>query len=189
MIQDAPMMYEDGTWYPPARVLNAAQLLATGDYTLRQAAAEAGMSKRTLERWNLDPRFRALVRRLWADAWDQIEGKVVMTGPVALRVIADVIAGRACVDDRYKAATWLVDRLLHRLDRAAGRPADATEPWVELHQSLRLTGDAAAALIAALDADRDRAGRGYRIEPGQLVAPDGTDDSASDGGADPFRST
>lgn len=168
-------------WQPSVRQMHVARLLASGDYTVEAAAAETGVSERSIWRWKADTRFRELMRSFWAEAWDQIEGKVVMTGPAAARVIAEVIAGNRPANDDYDAACWLLSRLLNRLDRTGGGPAHAAQPGIEVSQSVRVSPDVAARLLAAFEHDRATAGSQYRVDviAGDLAAGDPPDDPPS----------
>lgn len=169
-------------WEPTSRQLSVARLLASGDYTIPAAAETVGVSERTIKRWNTEARFRELVRSFWAEAWDQIEGKVVMTGPAAARVVSEVIAGTRPADDIYDAARWLLSRLLNRIDRSDGGSPNAAQPGIEVSQSVRVSPDVAARLIAALEHDRATAGIEYRVDliAGELATGEPAVDPPSD---------
>lgn len=166
-------------WKPTARHLNVACLLASGDYTLARAAETAGVPLRTVERWNADPRFRALIHGLWREAWDRIAGKVLTTGPDAAAVVAEVIHGRSPADDRYDAARWLLDRLRAGVERAYLGPQDVAEPGAELSVTLRADHAVVAEFLRYLEGQRPASGRSGRIIAGELAGSVPADDPPS----------
>lgn len=175
-------------WKPTTRQLNVARLLATGDYTVAEASAKAGVPESTIWRWKRDPQFQALVHELWDEAWSRIEGKAIMTGPAAIRIVAEVQAGERDADDSFHAAKWLLDKLLPHITRAWAHsaPAQAGMDSLELTQTVRATGGLAQDFLAFLASryGADSAAQRYVIESSVLDRPGETEDPPPCSGMD-----
>lgn len=94
----------------PAQYRAIESLLTQGKH--KKAAADAGVSVRTLQRWFDDPAFMAMLRHAEAAAVAGLSRRLAALGDSAMEALSDALAPYNKIGTRLRAAQIVIDNLI-----------------------------------------------------------------------------